>query len=69
MSKLDEIEAAVAELAPREFERFRTWFEEFQAAKFAGKIARDVQGGRLDAFAEAAAKDHRKGRTRALPSC
>ena len=66
MSKLDQIEAAVAELAPREFERFRMWFEEFQAAKFDEKIARDVEGGRLDAFAEAAAKEHRKGRTREL---
>ena len=66
MSKLEEIEAAVADLAPRELERFRAWFEEFQAARFDAKIERDARGGKLDRLTEAAAADHRQGRTREL---
>jgi hypothetical protein len=66
MTKLEEIEAAIAELAPRELERFRTWFEEFQSARFDGKIERDARTGKLDRLADAAAADHRQGRTREL---
>jgi hypothetical protein len=66
MSKLEDIEAAVAELAPREFERFRAWFDEFQSARFDEKIARDAENGRLDRLADTAAAEHRKGRTREL---
>jgi len=66
MSKLDEIEAAVAELAPREFERFRAWFEEFQSERFDRKIERDASSGNLDELADAAIAEHRAGRTREL---
>ena len=66
MTKLEEIEAAVAELAPRELERFRTWFEEFQSARFDAKVERDARGGKLERLAETAVADHRQGRTREL---
>ncbi len=66
MTKLEEIEAAVAELAPRELERFRSWFEEFQSARFDEKIERDASNGKLDRLADTAVADHRQGRTREL---
>jgi hypothetical protein len=66
MSRLEEIEAAVAELAPRELERFCAWFEEFQAARFDEKIERDAAGEKLTELAANAADEHRKGRTREL---
>jgi len=66
MTKLEDIEKAVAQLAPREFDRFRTWFEEFQAARFDQKIERDATSGKLDGLADAAVADFRKGRAREL---
>jgi hypothetical protein len=66
MTKLEDIERAVAALAPRELERFRAWFEEFQAARFDQKIERDAASGKLDRLAEAAIEDFRKGRAREL---
>ena len=66
MTKLEDLEKAVAALAPRELERFRDWFEEFQAARFDQKIERDAASGKLDRLAEAAVDDFRKGRAREL---
>jgi len=66
MTKLEEIEQAVSQLAPRELDRFRAWFEEFQAAHFDHKIERDAQSGKLDRFADEAVADFRKGNARDL---
>jgi hypothetical protein len=38
---LADLEKAVAELTPDDLVRFRTWFEEFDAARFDGKIERE----------------------------
>ncbi len=66
MIMLEDIEKAVAQLAPRELDRFRAWFEAFQAARFDEKIERDAASGKLDRPAEAAVDDFRKGRAREL---
>ena len=66
MTKLEDIEKAVANLAPREFDRFRAWFEELQAARFDQKIERDARSGKLDRLADAAVADFRKGNAREL---
>lgn len=52
MTKLEDIEKAIAKLAPEELARFRAWFEEFDAARFDEKIERDAKAGRLDRLAE-----------------
>jgi len=66
MSSVEDIEKAIAKLAPRELDRLRAWFEEFQAARFDEKIERDAVAGKLDRLAERALNDHRKGRSREL---
>ena len=66
MTKLEDIEKAVAALAPGELDRFRAWFEEFQAARFDEKIERDAASGKLDRLADVAIDDFRKGRAREL---
>jgi len=66
MTSVEDIEKAIERLAPREFDRLRAWFEEYQAARFDEKIARDVQAGKLDHLAEQALDDFRKGRAREL---
>lgn len=62
MTKLEDIEKAVAELAPAELARFREWFEAFDAVRFDEKIERDAGAGRLDGLADKALDDFRKGR-------
>lgn len=66
MTTVEDIEKAIEKLAPRELDRLRLWFEEFQADRFDEKIARDADAGKLDRLAEDAIADFRKGRAREL---
>lgn len=66
MSKIKDIEKAVATLAPAELTQFRAWFEAFDAARFDEQIERDVRDGKLDRLAEQAIAAHRAGRTTEL---
>jgi len=63
---IEDIEKAVATLAPEDLARFRAWFERFDAQKFDEKIARDSTSGKLDGLAEEAIADFRAGRARDL---
>jgi hypothetical protein len=63
---IEDLEKAVAELPPDQFDRFRAWFDAFDAARFDQKIDRDANAGKLDALADQAVDDFRKGRTREL---
>lgn len=66
MSTIEDIEKAIANLAPAELAEFRAWFDRFDAARFDERIARDAQGGQFDGLADQALAAHRAGRTRAL---
>lgn len=66
MTRVEDIEAAVAELPAEELERFREWFERFDAARFDEKIERDIASGRLDKLADQAVREHVRGRSRPL---
>jgi hypothetical protein len=66
MTTVEDIERAVAELAPDELARFRAWFAEFDAARFDEKIERDAKAGKLDRLADQALEDFRQGRAREL---
>jgi hypothetical protein len=55
MSSVEDIEKAIAALAPGDLARFCAWFDAFDAAS-----------GKLDALAERALSDHRDGQTREL---
>ena len=63
MTTVEDIEKAIEKLAPREFDRLRAWFEEYQAARFDQAIECDALAGRLDGSADQALADHRKGRS------
>ena len=63
---IEDIEKAVAKLAPQELDRFRAWFEAFEAARFDERIAHDATRGKLDRLVDAAVEDFRKGRAREL---
>ena len=66
MTKLEDIEKAVASLAADEREKFRAWFEVFDGEQFDERIARDAAGGKLDRLSDQALADFRKGRAREL---
>jgi len=66
MTKIEDIEKAVAALPSNELAEFRAWFEEFDSARFDEKIERDAKAGKLDRLADEALIDFRAGRTRRL---
>ena len=66
MTTVEDIEKAIEKLPPRELDRLRAWFEEFQAEQFDDKIARDAEAGKLDGLAEEAMSDFQRGRAREL---
>lgn len=61
MSKVKEIESAVADLPLQELARFRAWFDEFVAQAWDKQIEEDARAGKLDELADQALKDHQAG--------
>ena len=66
MSRIEEIENAVAELPKEDLARFREWFAEFEARVWDREIEEDVEAGRLDKLADEALRDHNSGRSTEL---
>jgi len=60
MTTVEDIEKAIEKLGAGEFDRLRVWFEEYQAARFDEKIARDAVAGKLDRLADVAVVDFRR---------
>ena len=58
---IEDLEKAVAKLPPDDLARFRAWFEEFEAARFDGKIERDAKAGKLDKLIAEARANHEAG--------
>ncbi|MDY6783274.1 MAG: hypothetical protein SW833_12155 [Cyanobacteriota bacterium] len=61
MLTLKDIEQAVRQLAPSEFNAFRAWFAEYDAEIWDREFETDVKAGRLNALAEKALRDLREG--------
>ena len=66
MSTVEEIEKAVENLPPEKLAQFRTWFEQFEAALFDAKIARDAENGTLDRLVAESEADFRAGLCREI---
>jgi hypothetical protein len=66
MTRLERIEKEIAELSAEELERFRMWFEEFDAARWDSELERDAASGALDRLADEALAEHHAGRTKPL---
>lgn len=62
MSTTQEIQAAIRQLADQDLAAFRSWFAEFDAARWDEQFERDVAEGRLNALADEALQDLREGR-------
>jgi hypothetical protein len=66
MKTFEDIERAILQLPTAELDRFRVWFEAFDAQRFDERIERDARAGKLDRMADEALAEHRTGRTREL---
>jgi hypothetical protein len=66
MKMLEDIERAISQLPSAELDRFRVWFEAFDAQRFDERIERDDRAGKLDRMADEALAEHRRGRAREL---
>ncbi len=66
MTKLEEIEAAVAQLSLEELKQFRAWLDELEDRLFDEKIERDAKAGKLDELEARARDDLKAGRVRDL---
>ena len=66
MSKVEDIEKAVAGLSADELAKFHDWLEQFGGARLDKRIEQDATAGRLDQLAERALDDFRNGRAREL---
>ena len=63
MTKLEDVEKAVASLAEPDQARFRAWYAEFEARLFDDRLERDAKAGKLDKLAERARAAHKAGKT------
>ena len=61
MSTVEQIEQAVRGLLPEQLAVFRTWFAEYDAAVWDSHLEADVSAGRLDALADEALDEARRG--------
>jgi len=66
MTTVEEIEKAVESLPADKLSQFRVWFEQFDAALFDAKIARDAENGTLDRLIAKSEEDFRADRYREL---
>ncbi len=63
---LQEIERAIAALAPEELEELYLWLEQHQPHTLDARIQSDLQAGRLDRSIHRALDDEKNGRTQPL---
>jgi hypothetical protein len=66
MTKLEDIEVAVAQLSDAERAKLRTWLDELDEQAFDAKIARDGASGKLDQLEARALANLRAGRVREI---
>jgi hypothetical protein len=66
MTKLEEIEAAVAQLSPADLKKLRVWLDELDERLFDEKIERDAKAGKLDKLAAKAIAEDDAGTTSKL---
>ncbi|MBI4195687.1 MAG: hypothetical protein HY526_11480 [Betaproteobacteria bacterium] len=66
MNKVESNEEQFKALSADELAQVRAWFFEFDWALWDQQLERDVSGGKLDALAEKALRDHAAGKTAPL---
>ena len=62
MTTVQEIEKAVSNLPKPDLDKFREWFDKFDAESWDRQFANDVLAGKLNKLADRALKDCKEGR-------
>ena len=66
MTRIEEIEKAVASLPAEEYRRFREWFLELDWAQWDKQIQADSESGKLDFLVKEAIDEKNRGKLRDL---
>ena len=66
MSRVEELQTAIASLTPEEYTRLRQWFAERDWEQWDRQIEEDAQAGKLDFLIEEAMTEKAQGRLREL---
>jgi hypothetical protein len=66
MTKVEQLEREVENLAPEELATFRAWFAEYDWQIWDRELERDVAAGKLDVLAAEALAEHERGETTKL---
>jgi|GraSoiStandDraft_4_1057263.scaffolds.fasta_scaffold1977146_1 hypothetical protein len=66
MRTIEQLKDQIRALSPEEMAELRDWFLEHDWAAWDAQLERDVQHGRLDAFAEEARREDAAGKTSPL---
>jgi hypothetical protein len=67
MDRVEEIEAAIHDLAPEEYRRLAEWFREFEQSRWDAQMDEDSSAGRLDFLFEEADSELAQGPLREWP--
>lgn len=68
MSKVEEIESAVARLTPQEFDQFASWIDARRHDAWTRQIGRDAATGKLDFLFEEAEAERSAGQLHDWPT-
>lgn len=66
ISNLEQIEAAIISLPPKEFEVLRSWFFDLDYERWDQQLEQDIADGKLDALAQEAIAEFKAGHCREL---
>jgi hypothetical protein len=66
MSQVEMLEQTVKQLSPGERAAFRSWFIEFDAAKWDRQIEMDIETGKLDRLVQSAVEEHKAGKSKRI---
>jgi hypothetical protein len=67
MSRVEQIEAAIASLEPEEFRRIARWIVELDQKQWDEQLDRDSSSGKLDALFREAEEESASGQLREWP--
>jgi hypothetical protein len=66
MTSVKELKKAVSQLSPSKLSEFRQWYEKFDAKLWDEQFENDVKAGKLDAIANEAIENYKKGNFKEL---
>jgi hypothetical protein len=67
MSSVQEIEAAISKLPPRDVATVADWLAEYREVLWDRQIAADAEAGRLDSLIQEAKTEYRAGKATPFP--